>query len=116
LIDDETIDILHDGSAVLFARAIGQNKYKLLFGTNDKKLIEILTRSRTAQDKQKACVWKEATIIHYLWKIIDAVWTQVWVETTQAIEECSTDYSSDTGSGTTHHEQGGSSEFDLAIS
>ncbi len=114
LIDDETIDILHNMNTVLFVRAIGLNKYRILFGTDSESIVSALIKVGSTT-KGPECYWIEKAVEHYMWIILDEVWTQVIKETVELVQVCEPG-TPEVGSGTTYHEQGGGSEFDVNIS
>ncbi|MBI4656669.1 MAG: hypothetical protein HY746_07995 [Elusimicrobia bacterium] len=90
----------------------------------DKILVNTLKSALPAkimQTKQtvQVCELVEVILIHYLWKVIDGVWKQVWVETKKLVNQCRneevpTDTGNSAGSGSTYHNgQGGDSNYDV---
>ena len=123
LINDENVEILYNDMQVFFVSALRENKYNTLLESRDSRLIRLLSELNSpslSQSKQleelTVCGLVSAVVIHYLWKIIDKVWTQVAVETVELVKQCHTETVEvpDTGSGTTYHSgQGGNSNFDV---
>jgi len=105
----------------MIANAEGLHEYRAIFETNNRQLIDLLanlnkTAAPQTRQEVQVCELVEALVTHLLWKVIDGVYQQVAVETTQLVKQCHQEESNtpEQGSGSTYHSgQGGNSDFDV---
>ena len=104
VINDDRVEVVYNNSVVLFVNTINNEKYNTLVESKDDRLIHLLSelnKKSLPQSKQleevTVCGLVSVVVVHYLWKIIDNVWTQVAVETIELVKQChiKTDESTD---------------------
>jgi len=91
LLKSEEAEVMYNANSVVFVNPIGAEKYNTLLKTENIQLLNAISKihsARIAQNRHPICVIVEAIVIHYLWKLIDNVWTQVAEEAVEYIEQC----------------------------
>lgn len=103
LLNDDKIVVLHNTQGVFLTTQVGKDSYYTLFESNDKKLIEFLSKQKTeavqAELQNKGWVKICLPVAKTLWKWLNGVWTAYEVTEYLCHQEWEDDSSGGNGNG-----------------